>query len=176
MANKQLNQILTLALGAIFATQLAFASDVTEKSREISSMAKKRDEQAVKLGMTVDTGALLRSYLPDNLPSDAIKKAPVHTSMRAVVGGVNFTSADVDNTMIPFATFNGLNSTALFHDGGEWPSYNGNTTDDDGKGSGESQAREIYDYDGNGHYPKACLRYIGAHCYIFVPIITCWNN
>ena len=165
MANKGLSTIITMLVGALFATQTAFAAS------DISRIAEEQGKTAAKLGARVDTSALLNSELKNmKFPADALGKTSLGSS-RAVVGGINFTSADVDNTMVPFATKNAPTLQDLFHDGGEWPGQLGDPTNDDGRGSGESQAKEIYDYDGNKHYPKACLRYIGSHCYIFVPVM-----
>lgn len=87
-----------------------------------------------------------------------------------IVGGRNFTAADLDYAEVPFYTVNGLGLSALLHDGGEWPGTGGDTGKDDGRASfGTEWAGEFYDLDRNGHYPKAVLRYIGSHCYIFVP-------
>ena len=170
MANKHLTQILSLLMGAFLVTQTAYAT-TSGLNPELQEKALKQSQQAVKLNTAFDPRFFLDSMLPKNLPADAIKKSPLKSGMRAIVGGINFTASDVDNTMIPFATKNGPGFTYLFHDGGEWNTGTDSHYSDDGSGSGESQAQEIYDYDGNGRYPKACLRYIGAHCYIFVPVM-----
>ena len=159
-----------MLVGSLIAANTAFAANL-DVGRDLSEIVERQSKTAANLGTNIDATAILKSILPKNLPNDALKKSPVNASMRAVVGGVNFTSADVDNTMVPFSTLNGYGMSALFHDGGEWPGYSGDPTNDDGVGSGENQAKEIYDYDGNKHYPKACLRYIGSHCYIFVPVM-----
>ena len=159
-----------MLVGSIIAANTAFAANL-DVGRDISDIVERQGKTAASLGTNVDITTILKSTMPKNLPNDAFKKSPVNASLRAVVGGVNFTSADVDNTMVPFATVNGPGLSYLFHDGGEWPGFVGDPTSDDGVGSGENQAKEIYDYDGNRHYPKACLRYIGSHCYIFVPIM-----
>lgn len=87
-----------------------------------------------------------------------------------VVGGRNYSAADLDNAEVPFYTVNGLGLSMLLHDGGEWAGTGGDTSKDDGRASyGTEWAGEFYDLDRNGHYPKAVLRYIGSHCYIFVP-------
>ena len=170
MAKKYLSTIFSMLIGSVVAANTAFAANLAVGG-DIKSIAEKQGIKAAKIGSHVDATSLLNSTLPTNLPNDAFKKSPVNASLRAVVGGVNFTSADVDNTMIPVATKNAVTLQDLFHDGGEWPGFAGNPTSDDGVGSGENQAKEIYDYDGNKHYPKACLRYIGSHCYIFVPVM-----
>ena len=170
MANKYLSKIITMLVGTLLTANAVFAGSALS-SKEISEIVEKQDKVASKLGTRVDATAILSQSLPTVLPNDALKKSPLNSSVRAIVGGINFTSADVDNTMVPFATKNGVGLTNLFHDGGEWPGYAGDPTNDDGRGSGETLAKEIYDYDGNGHYPKACLRYIGSHCYIFVPVM-----
>ncbi len=170
MAKKYLSTIFSMLIGSIVAANTAFAANLAVGG-EISNIAERQGKTAAKIGTHVDATALLNSTLPTNLPANALKKSPINASFRAVVGGVNFTSADVDNTMIPFATKNAVTLQDLFHDGGEWPGFAGDPTNDDGVGSGENQAKEIYDYDGNRHYPKACLRYIGSHCYIFVPVM-----
>ena len=170
MAKKYLSTIFSMLIGSIVAANTAFAANVAVGGN-IQEITERQSAAAAKAGTYIDSTLLLKSVLPTNLPDNALKKSPINASLRAVVGGVNFTSADVDNTMIPFATRNGMNHALLFHDGGEWPGFLGDSTNDDGVGSGENQAKEIYDYDGNGHYPKACLRYIGSHCYIFVPVM-----
>ncbi|MBR4570693.1 MAG: hypothetical protein IKO19_08550, partial [Candidatus Riflebacteria bacterium] len=170
MAKKYLSTIFSMLVGSIIAANTAFAANL-DVGRDISDIVERQGKTAASLGTNVDITTILKSTMPKNLPNDAFKKSPVNASLRAVVGGVNFTSADVDNTMVPFATVNGPGLSYLFHDGGEWPGFVGDPTSDDGVGSGENQAKEIYDYDGNRHYPKACLRYIGSHCYIFVPIM-----
>ena len=170
MAKKYLSTIFSMLVGSMIAANTAFAANL-DVGRDISEIVERQGKTAAGLGTNVDITTILKSTMPKNLPNDALKKSPVNASLRAVVGGVNFTSADVDNTMVPFATVNGPGLTNLFHDGGEWPGFNGDPTNDDGVGSGENQAKEIYDYDGNRHYPKACLRYIGSHCYIFVPVM-----
>lgn len=170
MANRYLSKIIPILVGSLLATNTAFAGGIIS-DKEIGEIANRQGQVAAKIGSRVDGTSLLYQSLPTKLPNDAIKKSPINASIRAIVGGVNFTSADIDNTMVPFATKNSSSLNDLFHDGGEWPGFNGDTTTDDGVGSGENQAKEIYDYDGNGHYPKACLRYIGSHCYIFVPVM-----
>lgn len=170
MAKKYLSTIFSMLIGSIVAANTAFAANLAVAG-EISNIAERQGKSAAKIGAHVDATSLLNSTLPTNLPANALKKSPINASFRAVVGGVNFTSADVDNVMIPFATKNAVTLQDLFHDGGEWPGFAGDPTNDDGVGSGENQAKEIYDYDGNKHYPKACLRYIGSHCYIFVPVM-----
>lgn len=94
----------------------------------------------------------------------------VKGNISRIVGGRNYTAADLDYAEVPFYTVNGLGLTTLLHDGGEWPGTGGDTGKDDGRASfGDEWAGEFYDLDRNGHYPKAVLRYIGSHCYIFVP-------
>jgi hypothetical protein len=97
----------------------------------------------------------------------------VKGSIRAIIGGRNFTPADIDSAEVPFFTpASGVGGRPLLHDGGVWPGTGGNTDNDDGRATfGVDQAGEIYDLDGNSHYPKAVLRYIGTHCYIFVPVM-----
>ncbi|MBQ3644363.1 MAG: hypothetical protein II961_07170 [Candidatus Riflebacteria bacterium] len=170
MAKRYLKTIFTMLVSSLFAANTVFATELSV-DEQIKNIAESQGKTAAKIGTSVNSSAILNSFLPKNLPDNALKKSPVNASLRAVVGGINFTSADVDNVMIPFATKNAVTLQNLFHDGGEWPGFSGDTTNDDGVGSGENQAKEIYDYDGNKHYPKACLRYIGSHCYIFVPVM-----
>ena len=170
MAKKYLSTIFSMLVGSMIAANTAFAAGLSV-DQEVKAIAERQGAKAAKIGSCIDATSILNSTLPTNLPNDALKKSPINASFRAVVGGVNFTSADVDNTMVPFATKNAPGLQNLFHDGGEWPGFAGDPTNDDGVGSGENQAKEIYDYDGNRHYPKACLRYIGSHCYIFVPVM-----
>jgi hypothetical protein len=167
--SKQLNKnLLVLIVGILLMATSAFAieniipPDFTEQAIEQSS-------NAIKVGGKADLGPFVRESLRGKRLSDP--KAGISGSIRGVVGGRNFTSTDVDRVMIPISTSNGPNLTDLFHDGGEWPGYGGNPSTDDGSASGVTLAQEIYDYDGNGHYPKAVLRYVGTHCYIFVPVM-----
>ena len=170
MAKRYLKTVFTMLVSSLLAANTVFATGLSV-DEQIKNIAESQGKTAAKIGTSVNSSAILNSFLPKNLPDNALKKSPVNASLRAVVGGINFTSADVDNVMVPFATKNAVTLQNLFHDGGEWPGFSGDTTNDDGVGSGENQAKEIYDYDGNKHYPKACLRYIGSHCYIFVPVM-----
>ena len=120
--------------------------------------------------------ACLSLLLNRNLPPfqvNGLKNKAFHGlngNINTLVGGRNFTAADVDYAEVPFFTFNGPGLSNLLHDGGEWPGTAGNTNTDDGRANfGNDWAGEFYDLDKNGHYPKAVLRYIGAHSYIFVP-------
>lgn len=168
-ANIKLNKIITaLVIGLVLSVNSAFATEniIPPDYREI---AIQQGSNAAKEGGKPDLGPFLRaSVIGKNLtePSGNIK-----SSIRGLVGGRNFTATDVDRAMIPFATSNGFGLTNLFHDGGEWPGFNGTPANDDGSASGDKLAEEIYDYDQNRHYPKAVLRYIGTHCYIFVPVM-----
>lgn len=165
---KNFKKLLILTMGMAFVTQIVWALDsvVPAAMREV---AIQQCEEAAKLGVSADLGAILNAPL---LNTTIEGLGNIKGSIRAVVGGRNFSAADVDNAMIPFATSNGYGLSNLFHDGGEWPGTNGNPTTDDGVSSfGSDWAGEIYDLDGNGHYPKAVLRYIGTHCYIFVPVM-----
>ncbi|MFC1743955.1 hypothetical protein ACFL35_08170 [Candidatus Riflebacteria bacterium] len=94
-----------------------------------------------------------------------------------------FSGADVHVSQAAFATLNGYNLTRLLHDSGQWPAWPGSANTDDGiadgnnlPGTGEDgqtideQAGEIYDLDGNNHYPAAVLRALGSRCYVFVPV------
>ena len=138
----------------------------------LGEIAIQQGQQAVKSGAETDLGPIVNASmlsLPLNVQAGNLK---IKGNIRAVVGGRNFTAADVNNTMIPFSSSNGYGLSNLFHDGGEWPGTGGNPQADDGASSfGNDWAGEIYDIDGNGHYPKAVLRYIGSHCYIFVPVM-----
>lgn len=163
-----LSGLLIILLSMIFLAQTGFALEslVPPDLREI---AIQQSKEAGKLGVPADLGTFLNAPL---LNSTVEISGNMKAGIRAVVGGRNFSAADVDNAMIPFATSNGYGLTNLFHDGGEWPGTNGNPQADDGVSSfGNDWEGEIYDLDGNGHYPKAVLRYIGTHCYIFVPVM-----
>ncbi|HOY68575.1 MAG TPA: hypothetical protein PLP29_16975 [Candidatus Ozemobacteraceae bacterium] len=120
--------------------------------------------------------ACLSTLLNRNLPAVQVKGLRasgyegVVGNISRIVGGRNYTAADLDLAEVPFYTVNGPGLSALLHDGGEWPGTGGDTAKDDGRASfGTEWAGEFYDLDKNGHYPKAVLRYIGSHCYIFVP-------
>ncbi len=161
-------ELLILVLGLVFVAHNSFALEniVPPDMREI---AVQQSKEAAKLGVAADLATFLNAPL---LNTTVGLSGNLKGSIRAVVGGRNFSAADVDNAMIPFATSNGYGLSNLFHDGGEWPGTNGNPAADDGVSSfGNEWAGEIYDLDGNGHYPKAALRYIGTHCYIFVPLM-----
>ncbi len=165
-------KVLLLLLGIFLSAGNIFAQEniVPADMREI---AVQQGIQARKLGAEADLSPFVNASLfsqPIVLQSEKLKG--ITGSIRAVVGGRNFSAADVDSAEIPFSTSNGYGLTNLFHDGGEWPGTNGNPDTDDGRSSfGSNWAGEIYDIDGNGHYPKAVLRYIGSHCYIFVPVM-----
>jgi hypothetical protein len=144
-------------------------SIIPDSMREI---AVQQGQTARKAGLDADLGPFVNASLLSQPVEINASEFGIKGSMRAVVGGRNFSAADVDSAMIPFSTSNGYGLSNLFHDGGEWPGTGGNPTADDGASSfGTDQAGEIYDLDGNGHYPKAVLRYIGTHCYIFVPVM-----
>ena len=165
-------RILILILGMIFFTQSTFALEniIPPDMREI---AVKQGQQARKLGVEADLSPFLNaSMFSTPLQISADEFNGIKGSIRAVVGGRNFSAADVDVAQVPFSTSNGYGLTNLFHDSGQWPGTNGNPEADDGVSSfGSDWAGEIYDIDGNGHYPSAVLRYIGTHCYIFVPVM-----
>ena len=168
-ANRQLNcKLMTLVLGLICFAQASFALEniIPPDLREI---AVQQGEQAKKHGFDADLGPFLNAPLLNKTIEINASQLGIKGNIRAVVGGRNFSAADVDSAMIPFTTSNGYGLSNLFHDGGEWPGTNGDTANDDGEGS--NQDAEIYDVDGNRHYPKAVLRYIGTHCYIFVPVM-----
>jgi len=171
-ANRLLKKILpTLMLGLALAGQSAFAMDsiIPDVMREI---AVQQGQNARKAGLEADLGPFVNASLLNRPIEINASEFGMKGTIRAVVGGRNFSAADVDSAMIPFSTSNGYGLSNLFHDGGEWPGTGGNPTADDGVSSfGTDQAGEIYDLDGNRHYPKAVLRYIGTHCYIFVPVM-----
>ena len=168
-ANRTFNsRFLILILGLVFTAQVSFALEniVPPDMREV---AIQQGRQAKKLGVEADLGPFVNAPLfAQELPLGN----GVTASVRAVVGGRNFSAADVDLAQVPFSTSNGYGLTNLYHDSGQWPGTNGNPDTDDGVSSfGSDWAGEIYDIDGNGHYPSAVLRYIGTHCYIFVPVM-----
>lgn len=171
-ANRQLNvRIMTLVLGLVLVVQASFALEniIPPDVREI---AVQQGAQARRDGLEADLGTLLNASMLNKPLEISASQFGIKGSIRAVVGGRNFSAADVDNAMVPFSTSNGYGLSNLYHDGGEWPGTNGNTATDDGASSfGSDWAGEIYDADGNGHYPKAVLRYIGTHCYVFVPVM-----
>lgn len=172
-ANRMLNsRFLILILGLVFTAQVSFALEniIPADMREI---AVQQGQQAKRLGVEADLSPFLNASLfaqPMEISADQFNG--IKGSIRAVVGGRNFSAADVDLAQVPFSTSNGYGLTNLFHDGGQWPGTNGNPDTDDGVSSfGSDWAGEIYDIDGNNHYPSAVLRYIGTHCYIFVPVM-----
>lgn len=152
----------------VFAAQIhAIEDPIGSQIREI---AVTQISNAKKVGGKVDVGPLVNApLLNQQFDLDAIN---VQGSMRAVVGGRNFSGADIDSAQIPISTLNGMGLTPLYHDGGEWPGTAGNPNTDSGQpGFGSDWVEAIYDVDGNNHYPKAVLRHIGTHCYIFVPVM-----
>ncbi len=167
--SKQLNKkIIFLILSILFTASSAFAIENIIPP-DFSEKAIAQGMNAMKEGGKADLGPFVRaSVMGQKLPNP---KGNLKGSIRGLVGGRNFTGTDVDRVMIPIATSNGPGLSNLFHDGGEWPGYGGNPDTDDGNASGVALAEEIYDFDGNAHYPKAVLRYVGTHCYIFVPVM-----
>jgi hypothetical protein len=165
-------RLVIIILATIFFAQASFALEniIPPDMREI---AVKQGQQARKLGVEADLSPFLNaSILSQPLEISADEFNGIKGSIRAVVGGRNFSAADVDVAQVPFSTSNGYGLTNLFHDSGQWPGTNGNPEADDGVSSfGSDWAGEIYDIDGNGHYPSAVLRYVGTHCYIFVPVM-----
>ncbi|GAB4280653.1 MAG: hypothetical protein Kow0029_25320 [Candidatus Rifleibacteriota bacterium] len=175
-ANRAFNiRFLILILGLVFTSRISFAIENLVPP-DLSEIAIQQAQQARKLGVEADLSPFLNAPLfAQKLPEINISGSQFKGfsgSIRAVVGGRNFSAADVDVAQVPFATSNGYGLTNLFHDSGQWPGTNGNPDADDGISSfGTDWAGEIYDIDGNGHYPSAVLRYIGTHCYIFVPVM-----
>ena len=172
-ASKQFKtKLYILILGFIFVTGsvMALENIIPPNMREI---AIQQGKNALKSGGEADLSMFLNaSLMKQPLMLKSKKFKGITGSIRAVVGGRNFTAADVDYAQVPFSTSNGIGLSNLFHDGGEWPGTNGNPAADDGISSyGNDWAGEIYDADGNGHDPKAVLRYIGTHCYIFLPVM-----
>jgi len=162
-ANRKLGTVIRiLLLTVLCAAQVSYAQ-VSAFPDNVREIAVQHGHEARKTGLSADLGPFINEPLLNRtMEIEAATAGGMRGSIRAIVGGRNFSAADVDNAMIPFTTFNGYGLSNLYHDGGEWPGTNGNPTADDG---------EIYDLDGNGHYPKAVLRYIGTHCYIFVPVM-----
>lgn len=173
-ANMLLLLILT-GLGINFAfCDRVFAQSGDPISPAIRSAAKAQARKAAANGGEVCLSSLinrdLKPFPTFNSKSTSIQG--IYADIRPLVGGRNFTAADIDSAQVPFYTLNGVGLTTLLHDGGEWPGTGGNTDQDDGVPSfSVDWAGEIYDFDMNGHYPKAVLRYIGSHCYIFVPVM-----
>ncbi len=158
-------------LGLFLAVTLSVsATPPSRVSASTRSQIRSLAAQAKSTGAEADLGALLNADLPKKV-SVASMNFNIKGQIRPIVGGRNFTAADVDSAEIPIYTpANGNGANPLLHDGGEWPNTGGNTQYDDGRSSfGNDWAGEFYDIDQNGHYPKAVLRYIGSHCYIFVP-------
>ncbi|MFZ2956278.1 MAG: hypothetical protein WA705_05260 [Candidatus Ozemobacteraceae bacterium] len=178
MANKQtatfhrnrgtVTALFACLLGLVVTT--AFAAPV---SPSIRNAAVAQARSAAKKGGEVCLSTLLNHDVSLNIKGLNTKGfGGVQGNIRYIVGGRNFTAADVDSAEVPFYTVNGLGLTPLLHDGGEWPNTGGDTTKDSGRTSfGVDWNGQFYDLDGNNHYPKAVLRYIGSHCYIFVPMM-----
>jgi len=171
-ANMRFVNVIWMLLGMLCAAQISHGQ-VTILPDNVREIAVQHGHEARKMGVSADLGPFINEPLlnqPIEISASTI--GGMRGTIRAIVGGRNFSAADVDNAMVPFTTFNGYGLSNLYHDGGEWPGTNGNPTADDGDSSfGSDWAGEIYDLDGNGHYPKAVLRYIGTHCYIFVPVM-----
>ncbi len=151
----------------------AQGSEVT-LSPSLRSAALAQAQAARKTGGEVCLSTLLNRNLPPFQVNGLQNKSfsGLRGNIQMLVGGRNFTAADVDQAEVPFFTYNGPGLGELYHDGGEWPGGGGNTATDDGRPNfGNDWAGEFYDLDRNGHYPKAVLRYIGSHCYIFVPMM-----
>ena len=172
-ANIKLGTVIRiLLLTVLCAAQVSYAQ-VSAFPDNVREIAVQQGHEARKTGLSADLGPFINEPLINRtMEIEAATVGGLRGTIRAIVGGRNFSAADVDNAMVPFTTFNGYGLSNLYHDGGEWPGTNGNTAADDGASSfGNEWAGEIYDLDGNGHYPKAVLRYIGTHCYIFVPVM-----
>ncbi|MBF0498718.1 MAG: hypothetical protein HQM09_01185 [Candidatus Riflebacteria bacterium] len=146
----------------------AFADPV---SLSVRNAAVQQARRAAQTGGEICLSTLLSHDVSANMKGLTKSDSKgIQGNIRYIVGGRNFTSADIDSAEVPFYTLNGLGLSPLLHDGGEWPNSGGDTNQDSGRPSaGVDWAGEFYDLDGNGHYPKAVLRYIGSHCYIFVP-------
>jgi hypothetical protein len=173
MAKKRVTGVLliTLAVWLGVMTGTSFAQPSFKASfRSLAEGAKKSGGKEACLTTLLNQN--LAPMIIDGLKEKSL--GGMKGSIRAIVGGRNFTPADIDSTGIPFlCPASGLGGSTIYHDGGAWPNSGGNPDKDDGVSNfGSDQAEEIYDYDGNGHYPKAVLRYIGAHCYIFVPVMN----
>jgi len=140
-------------------------------SPSIRSAAIAQAKTATKKGELCLSTLLNRNIPSYQVPAFKSKNFQgIKGNISMIVGGRNYTAADVDQAEVPFYTVNGLGLSTLLHDGGEWPGTGGSTDNDDGRVSfSVDWAGEFYDLDQNGHYPKAVLRYIGSHCYIFVP-------
>ena len=170
-ANIQLNKIYAILAALFFVINISYADN------EILPVGYRLGAQEQALAASqgkgrADLGVFMRASLKSMFSAPVTSSSSSKRSaLRGVVGGTNFSAADVDKVMIPISTSNGPGVTDLWHDGGEWPNTGGIPSLDDGSASGDSLAQEIYDYDGNRHYPKAVLRYIGTHCYIFVPVM-----
>ena len=172
-ANRQFGTVIWILLLSMLCTAQTSFAQASVWPDNVREIAVQYGHEARKMGVSADLGPFINEPLLNRpVEISASSMGGLNGSIRAIVGGRNFSAADVDNAMVPFTTFNGFGLSNLFHDGGEWPGTNGNPAADDGDSSfGSDWAGEIYDLDGNGHYPKAVLRYIGTHCYIFVPVM-----
>ncbi len=171
MANKWLKRtglLLLASLSLLSGAAYGIDNPISPAIRHAAVAQAKR----ARSGGEVCVTSLLKGSLP-TIPMTNLKvkgTQGIMGNISLVVGGRNFTAADVDEAAVPFYTFNALGLEPLLHDGGEWVGTGGNTDADDGQNSfGNTWAGEFYDLDKNNHYPKAILRYIGSHCYIFVP-------
>jgi hypothetical protein len=171
-ANNLKKSVAALVVLTLLALLTANQATATEISPTVRAAARAQAREAAATGGQACLSSLLNRNLPPYPTNSNGTFAGIRGNINMIVGGRNFTAADVDVAEVPFYTVNGLGLTPLLHDGGEWPGTGGNPTNDDGRPSfGVDWAGEIYDLDRNGHYPKAVLRYIGSHCYIFVPVM-----
>ncbi|MBF0543733.1 MAG: hypothetical protein HQM08_04835 [Candidatus Riflebacteria bacterium] len=165
-----MKKLIVSLLFVFLSSNLLFAQFTSSYIREtVIGLAR----NSANLGIFPDIGPFV-NYVPPEVAASMkklkIKGSRLQGNIKFIVGGRNFTAADVDSAAIPFYTKNGLGLTDLYHDGGEWPNSGGNITTDSGQpAAGVDWNGEFYDLDKNGHYPKAVLRFIGSHCYIFVP-------
>lgn len=166
LKNKSHLQTFLIAALCFFATSLG-ATTESFLPGDLQSKALELTKSAAQNHLRADLHPLLKESLKNALPQGS---PSMRGSIRAQIGSMNFSSLDIDRAMVPFSTMNGPGLSPLFHDGGEWPGTGGNPDLDDGIGSGSNMAAEIYDVDGNLHYPKAVLRHIGKYCYIFLPV------
>ncbi|HNW34505.1 MAG TPA: hypothetical protein PKM25_06205, partial [Candidatus Ozemobacteraceae bacterium] len=138
--------VLIVLLGFFLAAQTLLAAGSPVKA-SIRSAASAQAKTAGKGGEAC-LSLLLNQQLPPVQVQGLRAKGfeGVVGNISRVVGGRNFTAADLDSAEVPFYTVNGLGLSALLHDGGEWPGTGGDTAKDDGRASfGTEWAGEFYD-------------------------------
>ena len=118
-ANRIIKKIFSILLpGLVLMAQAAYAGDsiIPPEMREI---AVQQGQNARKAGLEADLGPFMNAPLMQRTIEINASQFGLKGSIRAVVGGRNFSAADVDFAMIPFSTSNGYGLSNLYHDGGD---------------------------------------------------------